>query len=89
MFQFHDYISKNILKQDPRFTNYYGNKEIGNFIGGMMSVGGVGDWRAFLKEKTGQEMTAKPMLDYFSPLMSWLKKQNEGRKYTLPEKRAH
>jgi len=89
MFQFHDYISKNILKQDPRFTNYYGNKEIGNFIGGMMAVGGVGDWRALLKEKTGQEMTAKPMLDYFSPLMSWLKKQNEGRKYTLPEQRAH
>jgi len=25
------------------------------------------------------------MVDYFSPLMGWLKEQNNGRKYTLPE----
>jgi peptidyl-dipeptidase A len=88
-FQFHDYISKNILHQDPRNTCYFGNKEIGKFIGGMMSVGGVGDWRALLKEKTGSDLTAKPMLDYFAPLMSYLKEVNKGRVYTLPEKRAH
>ncbi len=89
MFQFHHHIAADILKQDPRFTNYYGNKEIGKFIGGMMSVGGVGDWRVLLKEKTGEDLTAKPMLDYFAPLMTYLKKVNEGRKYTLPEKREH
>lgn len=89
MFQFHDHIAKDILHQDPRFTNYYGNKEIGNFIGSMMALGGVGDWKAVLKEKTGSNLTAKPMLDYFSPLMTYLKKVNEGRKYTLPEKRQH
>ena len=33
LFQVHDYISKNILKQDPHSTNYFGNKEIGKFIG--------------------------------------------------------
>jgi peptidyl-dipeptidase A len=88
-FQFHDYISKNILHQDPRNTCYFGNKEIGKFIGGMMSVGGVGDWRALLREKTGSDLTAKPMLDYFAPLMSYLKEVNKGRVYTLPEKRAH
>lgn len=89
MFQFHDHIAKEILHQDPRFTNYYGNKEIGNFIGSMMALGGVGDWKAVLKEKTGSNLTAKPMLDYFSPLMKYLKKVNEGRTYTLPEKRQH
>lgn len=89
MFQFHDHIAKNILHQDPRFTNYYGNKEIGGFIGGMMAVGGVGDWRVLLREKLGQDLSAKPMLNYFAPLMAYLKKANEGRKYTLPEKRAH
>ncbi|GAB4145128.1 MAG: M2 family metallopeptidase [Bacteroidia bacterium] len=89
MFQFHDYISKNILHQDPRNTNYYGNKGIGEFIGGLMKSGGVGDWRALLREKTGSDLTAKPMLDYFSPLMNWLKEVNKGRKYSLPEKRAH
>lgn len=89
MFQFHHHIAADILKQDPRFTNYYGNKEIGKFIGGMMRVGGVGDWRVLLREKTGEDLTAKPMLDYFAPLMTYLKKVNEGRKYTLPEKREH
>lgn len=89
MFQFHDYIAKNILKQDPRATNYYGNKGIGQFIGGIMQSGGVGDWRTLLKEKTGSDLTAKPMLDYFSPLMSWLQEQNKGRKYTLPETRSN
>jgi peptidyl-dipeptidase A len=88
-FQFHDYISKNILHQDPRNTCYFGNKDIGKFIGGMMSVGGVGDWRVLLKEKTGSDLTAKPMLDYFAPLMSYLKEVNKGRVYSLPEKRAH
>jgi peptidyl-dipeptidase A len=30
-------------------------------------------------------MNAKAMLEYFQPLVSWLKQQNAGRKYTLPE----
>jgi peptidyl-dipeptidase A len=88
-FQFHDHIAKNILHQDPRNTCYYGNKEIGKFIGDMMSVGGIGDWRTLLKEKTGSDLSAKPMLDYFSPLMNYLKEVNKGRIYTLPEKRGH
>ncbi|HTL82730.1 MAG TPA: M2 family metallopeptidase [Bacteroidia bacterium] len=88
-FQFHCYIAKNILHQNPAFTNYYGNKEIGKFIGDMMSKGGVGDWRTLLKEKTGSDLTAKPMLEYFAPLLSYLKKVNAGRKYTLPEQRQH
>lgn len=85
LFQVHDHISKNILHQDPHATNYYGNKEVGKFIAEIMKPGASKDWREVLKEKTGSELSAKAMLDYFSPLMDYLKKQNEGRKYTLPE----
>ncbi|MES2593357.1 MAG: M2 family metallopeptidase [Bacteroidota bacterium] len=85
LFQVHDHIAKNILHQDPHSTNYYGNKEVGKFIADIMSPGASKDWREVLKEKTGSELSAKAMLDYFSPLMDYLKKQNEGRKYTLPE----
>jgi peptidyl-dipeptidase A len=85
LFQVHDYIAKNILHQDPHATNYYGNKEVGKFIGEIMRPGASADWRKLLKEKTGSDLSAKAMLDYFSPLMDYLKKQNEGRKYTLPE----
>ena len=34
---------------------------------------------ALLKEATGQELSATPMLEYFEPLMEWLKKENQGR----------
>ena len=85
LFQVHDHIAKNILQQDPHATNYYGNKEVGKFIAEIMKPGASKDWREVLKEKTGSELSAKAMLDYFSPLMDYLKKQNEGRKYTLPE----
>lgn len=85
LFQVHDHIAKNILHQDPHNTNYYGNKEVGKFIADIMTPGASKDWREVLKEKTGSDLSAKAMLDYFSPLMDYLKKQNEGRKYTLAE----
>lgn len=33
LFQVHEHIAKDILHQDPHATNYYGNKEIGTFLG--------------------------------------------------------
>ncbi len=85
LFQLHDHIAKNILHQDPHATNYYGNKEVGKFIEDMMYPGASKDWRIALKEQTGSDLSAKAMLDYFAPLMDYLKKENEGRKYTLSE----
>ena len=85
LFQVHDYISKNILHQDPHATNYFGNKEVGKFIQDIMRPGGSGDWRKLLKDKTGEDLSARAMLDYFRPLMDWLKKENAGRKYSMPE----
>ncbi|MEQ8926540.1 MAG: M2 family metallopeptidase [Fulvivirga sp.] len=86
LFQVHNHIAKNILNQDPRATNYYGNKEVGAFLNDMLKVGATKDWRALLKETTGEELNAKAMLDYFSPLTEYLKEANTGRKHTLPEK---
>jgi peptidyl-dipeptidase A len=85
LFQFHDHIAKNILKQDVHATNYWGNKEVGDFLKKIMQTGATVDWREHLKQNLGTEVSAKPILDYFSPLLGWLTKQNKGRKYTLPE----
>ena len=85
LFQFHDHISKKLLHQDPHATNYFGSKNIGNFLQKTMYPGASKDWRILLKETTGSDLSAKPMLDYFSPLMVWLKEQNKGRKHSLPE----
>jgi peptidyl-dipeptidase A len=85
LFQVHDHIAKEILHQDPRATNYFGNKEVGAYLQSILEVGGTRDWRELTREKTGQDLSAEPMLEYFAPLMQWLQKENEGRTHTLPE----
>lgn len=85
LFQLHNHIAKNILNQDPKATNYYGNKEVGAFLKEILSPGATVDWRELIKESTGEEFSAKAMLEYFEPLMAYLQKINEGRKHTLPE----
>jgi len=85
LFQFHDHIAKNILKQDVHATNYWGNKEVGAFLKQLMAPGATVDWREHLKKNLGTEVSAQPILDYFAPLMAWLKKQNQGRTCTLPD----
>ncbi|MDQ3394750.1 MAG: M2 family metallopeptidase [Bacteroidota bacterium] len=86
LFQLHDHIAKNILKQDPRATNYYGSKETGKFLHELLRQGSSKDWRELLKETTGEDINAKAMLSYFEPLMAHLKEVNKGRVHTLPEK---
>ncbi len=85
LYQLHNHIAKNILKQDPRATNYYGQTGIGDFLKKITYPGASKDWRVVLKESTGDELNAKAMLEYFQPLVSWLQEQNKGRKYTLPQ----
>jgi peptidyl-dipeptidase A len=84
LFQLHDHIARNILKQDPHSTNYYGSREVGDFLRAIMRPGSSRDWRMVLKEKTGEDLSAKAMVRYFAPLMDYLKQVNKGRKYTLP-----
>ncbi|GAB3834062.1 M2 family metallopeptidase [Hymenobacter jeollabukensis] len=83
LFQLHDHISKQILHQDPHATNYYGNEGVGKFLHDIMYPGASADWRALLREKTGEDLSARAMVDYFQPLMAYLQQQNKGRKYTM------
>ena len=32
-----------------------------------------------IREATGEEFSGRPMLEYFEPLMKYLKEQNQGR----------
>lgn len=85
LLQLHTHVARNILNQDPRATNYWGSKETGDFLRTILEPGATRDWHELLIESTGEDLTATPMLDYFEPLMAWLKKENEGRVHTLPE----
>ncbi len=79
-FQLHDHIAREILKQDPRDCNYFGDQRVGDFLRGILSLGATRDWDAVLREATGNGLTARPMVAYFEPLAAWLRDQNRGRR---------
>lgn len=85
LFQLHDHIARNILKQDPHATNYYGSKDVGEFLHQILAPGASRDWRELTREAIGEDLSAQAMLRYFEPLMAWLQEENKGRTYTLPE----
>jgi peptidyl-dipeptidase A len=85
LFQFHMHITNNILKQDAHQANYYGSKETGKFLSDLMYPGASVDWEEHLVKHLGSEMSAKAMLDYFAPLMQYLRDQNRDRQHTLSE----
>lgn len=84
VYQLHDHICRNILGQDPHACNYYGRREVGDFLRAIMEPGATRDWRQVLREHTGRDLTAEPMLEYFRPLMAYLEEQNRGRECTWP-----
>lgn len=59
-------IAEKILHQPPTATNYFGNKEVGTFIGDIMKSGATKDWREVMKEATGEEMNAKRLSSVIS-----------------------
>jgi peptidyl-dipeptidase A len=78
-FQLHDYIARHILHQPPQSCNYYGNKDVGNFLKKILEQGATRDWRVILKEATGEERGTRAMREYFAPLERWLSEQNKGQ----------
>ena len=85
LFQLHDHIASTILNQDPHATNYFGNRQVGEFLRTILAPGASVDWRNMLREKTGSDLSAAAMLRYFEPLMAYLQEINAGREATLPE----
>jgi peptidyl-dipeptidase A len=79
-FQLHDHIAREILGQDPRDCNYFGNRKVGDFLREILSSGATRDWNTVLRQATGSSLTARPLVAYFEPLARWLEEQNRGRK---------
>jgi peptidyl-dipeptidase A len=78
-FQLHDHICSKILKQDVRACDYSGNKEVGAFLKGILSLGATRDWRTVIKEATGEAISPRAMMAFYQPLVDVLAKRNEGR----------
>ena len=59
---------------------FYGNKAAGQKFWAMLEKGSSQPWQSTLKELTGSEKAdASAVLEYFAPLQTWLKQQNEGK----------
>jgi peptidyl-dipeptidase A len=60
--------------------SFYGNKEVGQRLNQMLSMGASKPWPDALQVFTGsREISGKPMLEYFAPLQRWLEQQNAGK----------
>jgi peptidyl-dipeptidase A len=60
--------------------SFYGSKAAGSKLNAMLSAGSAEPWQNTLEKLTGtQEMDGGAIIDYFQPLMGWLKEQNASR----------
>jgi len=65
---------------DLASCSIYGSKEAGSKFFDMMASGQSEPWQDALEKLTGtREMDATAIIDYFAPLMAYLKEQNAGR----------
>jgi peptidyl-dipeptidase A len=65
---------------DLHSCSVFGNKEAGAKFQAMLEAGQSAPWQDTLEKLTGtREMDATAIIDYFAPLMAYLKEQNEGR----------
>ena len=80
-FQFYKSLCDASGHKGPLYEcSFYGNKEAGQKYWAMLSKGSSQPWQKTMKELTGGEkMDASAVLEYFAPLQTWLKQQNEGQ----------
>ncbi len=81
-FQLHDHICTKILKQDVRACDYSGQKAVGDFLRGILSLGATRDWRTVIKDATGEEISPRALMSFYEPLVEHLTQQNAGRDCT-------
>jgi len=65
---------------DLASCSVYGSKEAGERFYAMMASGSSEPWQDALEKLTGtRDMDATAIIDYFAPLMAYLREQNAGR----------
>jgi peptidyl-dipeptidase A len=58
----------------------YGSKQAGARLNGMLKLGQSKPWPEAMKTMTGEDKAdASAILEYFQPLVAWLKTQNQGQ----------
>jgi peptidyl-dipeptidase A len=80
-FQFHRALCDAAGPEGPLHEcSVYGSKEAGDLLWAMLEAGASEPWQDTLEKLTGaREMDATAIIEYFEPLLGWLREQNEGR----------
>ena len=80
-FQFHRSLCEIAGHEgDLHSCSVFNNKEAGAKFWDMLQAGQSEPWQQTLEKLTGtREMDASAIIDYFAPLMAYLKEQNQGR----------
>ena len=80
-FQFHKALCDASGYEGPLHQcSIYGSDEAGTRLATMLAMGSSKPWPDALEAMTGtRQMDAGPMLEYFTPLMGYLKEQNKDR----------
>lgn len=80
-FQFHEALCKASGHTGPLYTcSIHGSKEAGARLQEMLAMGASKPWPDALEAITGSRtMDARPIVEYFQPLMGWLAEENKGR----------
>ncbi len=80
-FEFHKALCEISGNTDPiHRCSIYNSKEAGTALNTMLEMGSSQPWQQAYKVLTGSEqMDATAVLDYFSPLQTWLKEKNQGK----------
>jgi peptidyl-dipeptidase A len=80
-FQFYKALCDAAGYQGPLHEcSYYGNAEAGKRFMAMLAQGASKPWPETLEKLTGtRQMDASALIEYFTPLMGYLKEQNQGQ----------
>lgn len=77
--QLHRYICRELLRQDVRDANYYGDRTVGMYLNSILELGATRDGNLVMRQATGEDLSADAMLEYYQPLLEWLTRRNAGR----------
>ena len=80
-FQFHKALCEAAGFKGPLHEcSIFGNTEAGKRYRAMLALGASQPWQDTLEKLTGtRQMDAGAIIEYFQPLMQWLKEQNKGQ----------
>jgi peptidyl-dipeptidase A len=81
-FQFHKALCDAAGYKGPLHEcSVFESKEAGRRFQEMLALGASQPWPVTLEKLTGsRELDAGPIIEYFQPLIAWLKEQNKGQK---------